>query len=180
MFGASQGRQPSLNPSKRDLLRGTAALAGTGLLSSFTADAQTAAAPPASTLRVVQTSLARIFDPHFTTSFYTRDFSYLVFDTLFAVDDKFVPRPQMVDRWEVSDDRLTYTFHLRDGLKWHDGSSVTSEDCIASIRRWGSRDGMGQMLLAFTSQIPAVDENTFKIVLKEPFGLVLESLAKIG
>ena len=45
-------------------------------------------------------------------------------------------QPQMAD-WKVSDDKLTYTFTLRDGLKWHDGAPVTAEDCVASLKRWG-------------------------------------------
>ncbi|MBV8167021.1 MAG: ABC transporter substrate-binding protein, partial [Alphaproteobacteria bacterium] len=80
-----------------------------------------AAAQPAPTLRVVPIQLVRIFDPHFTTSFTTRDFGYLVFDTLLAINDKFEPQPQMVERWTVSPDQLTYRFVLRPGLKWHDG-----------------------------------------------------------
>jgi peptide/nickel transport system substrate-binding protein len=135
---------------------------------------------PSSTLRVVQQSLTRIYDPHFTTSFYTRDFGYLVFDTLLAVNEQFEPKPQMAERWEISADKLTYTFHLRDGLKWHDGQPVTAEDCIASIKRWGSRDGMGQALLSFTQEMVAIDAKSFKIVLKEPYGQVLDTLGKVG
>ena len=49
----------------------------------------------------------------------------------------------MVDKWTVSDDKLTWTFTLRDGLEWHDGKPVTAEDCIASLKRWGARDAHG-------------------------------------
>ena len=56
-------------------------------------------------------------------------------------------------RWSTSTrsraDKLTWTFTLRDGLEWHDGQPVTAEDCIASIKRWGARDAMGQKLMAF-------------------------------
>jgi peptide/nickel transport system substrate-binding protein len=131
-------------------------------------------------LRVVPETLSRILDPHFTTSFTTRDFGYLVYDTLFAVDENFEPKPQMVERWDVSADKLTYSFTLRPGLTWHDGQPVTAADCVASLRRWGSRDAMGQTLLRFVASIDAVDAATFRIVLKEPYGLVLDSLAKIG
>lgn len=58
-------------------------------------------------LRVVPETLSRILDPHFTTSFTTRDFGYLVYDTLLAIDENFEPRPQMVERWEISADKLT-------------------------------------------------------------------------
>jgi len=138
------------------------------------------AAAQEKTLKVAPLQLARIFDPHFTTSFNTRDFGYLVFDTLLAVNDKFEPQPQMVEGWTISTDQLTYRFTLRPGLKWHDGQPVTSADCIASIRRWGSRDGMGQLMLAVTKDIVAVDDRRFEIVLKEPSALVLPALAKVG
>src|SRR5882757_4147499 len=133
-----------------------------------------------SVLRVAPETLSRILDPHFTTSFTTRDLGYLIYDTLFAVDDKFEPQPQMVESYTLSPDKLTYTFVLRPGLKWHDGQPVTAADCVASIRRWASRDSMGQMLTKFLASLEATDANTIKLVLKEPYGLVLDSLAKVG
>ena len=142
--------------------------------------ASIASAADPSVLRVAPETLSRILDPHFTTSFTTRDFGYLVYDTLFAVDDKFEPHPQMVERYTLSDDKLTYLFVLRPGLMWHDGQPVTAADCVASIRRWASRDPMGQMLVKFTASLEAPDVGTIKLVLKEPYGLVLDSLAKIG
>jgi len=133
-----------------------------------------------SVLRVAPETLSRILDPHFTTSFTTRDLGYLVFDTLFAVDDHFEPKPQMVESYKLSDDKLTYIFVLRPGLKWHDGQPVTAADCVASIRRWASRDSMGQTLTKFIASLDAADAATIKLVLKEPYGLVLDSLAKVG
>ena len=73
---------------------------------------------------------------------------------------------------KVSDDKLTYTFTLRDGLKWHDGTPVTAEDCAASLQRWGKRDGMGQKLMDFTASLEATDAKTITLKLKEPYGLV--------
>src|SRR4051812_34559581 len=129
-------------------------------------------------LKAVMTTPARIIDPIFTTAYAGRNHGYMIFDTLFAVDEKFEVQPQMVKEWKVSDDKLTYTFTLRDGLKFHDGAPVTSEDCIASIRRWGANDGMGQKLMDFTKEMVAVNDKTFSLVLKEPYGLVLQSLGK--
>ena len=53
----------------------------------------------------------------------------------------------MVENWSVSEDKLIYTFTLRPGLKWHDGTPVVPADCIASIARWGKRDPLGQKLM---------------------------------
>ena len=139
-----------------------------------------AAGQSQSTLRVVPETLSRVLDPHFTTSFTTRDLGYLIYDTLFAMNDKFEPQPQMVDRYTVSPDKLTYTFVLRPGLKWHDGQPVTAADCVASIRRWASRDSMGQTMAKFMTSLEATDAGTIKMVLREPYGLVLDSLGKIG
>jgi peptide/nickel transport system substrate-binding protein len=132
------------------------------------------------TLRVAPETLTNIFDPHFTTSFTTRDFSYLVFDTLLAVNDRWEPTPQMVERWDRSADGMTWTFALREGLAFHDGSAVTSEDCVASLRRWAARDALGGLLMQATGALEPLDAKRFQLRLREPFGFVPDALAKPG
>jgi peptide/nickel transport system substrate-binding protein len=129
------------------------------------------------TITAVMHSDLRIIDPGFTTAYITRDHGYMVYDTLLATDSSFKVQPQMAD-WKVSDDKLTYTFTLRDGLKWHDGTPVTAEDCVASLKRWGKNDNMGQKLMDFTASIEPIDAKSFALKLKEPYGLVLESIGK--
>ena len=129
------------------------------------------------TITAVMHSDLRVIDPIMTTAYITRDHGYMVYDTLLATDSSFKIQPQMAD-WKVSDDKLTYTFTLRDGLKWHDGTSVTAEDCVASLQRWGKRDGMGQKLMDFTASLEATDAKTITLKLKEPYGLVLDSIGK--
>jgi len=146
-------------------------------LAVSTALTPAAAAGGAKTLLVKMHSDLRVIDPLFTTAYITRDHGYMIFDTLLATDSNFKVQPQMAD-WKVSDDKLTYTFTLRDGLKWHDGTPVTAEDCVASLRRWGKMDNMGQKLMDFTASIEAADARTIVLKLKEPYGQVLESIAK--
>ena len=141
------------------------------LLTAGVASAQT-------TLKVVMLSDLKILDPIWTTAYIVRDHGYMVYDTLLAMDAELKVKPQMVDSWTVSDDKLTYKFVLRDGLKFHDGQPVTAEDCVASIKRWGARDAMGQKLMQFTRELAVVDAKTFTLSLKEPFGMVLEALGK--
>jgi peptide/nickel transport system substrate-binding protein len=132
------------------------------------------------TLRFIPQADLRSIDPIWTTAYVTRNFGYLVFDTLFALDKDFKPRPQMVDRWTVSDDKLSYRFTLRDGLKWHDGEPVRAADCVASLERWGKRDTLGQKLMDAIGEMRAVDDRTFTIALKSPFPLILDALGKLS
>jgi peptide/nickel transport system substrate-binding protein len=149
------------------------ALAVIGALAgcSGTADAET-------TLKVVMHSDLKILDPIWTTAYIVRDHGYMIYDTLFSEDEKGEIKPQMVDRYDVSPDKLLYTLTLRDGLLWHDGTPVTSEDCVASIRRWAAKDTLGQKMMSFVSSIDVVDAKTFTIKLKEPTALVLMGLGE--
>ena len=131
-----------------------------------------------STLRVVMHSDLKIVDPIWTTAYIVRNHGYMIYDTLFAMDAKGEIKPQMVDKYEVSADKLTYTMTLRDGLLWHDGTPVTSEDCIASIKRWAAKDSLGQKMFTFVKEIQVVNPKTFRIVLKEQTGLVFQALGK--
>ena len=157
------------------------------MLSGFTAAAIVAAglsfAGPASAqsvLRVVPHADLQNLDPIWTTAYITRNHGYLIYDTLYAMDESFVPQPQMAEGHTVSDDKLTWTFTLRDGLKFHDGATVVGEDVVASLKRWGQRDGMGQKLFEVIASLEAPDDKTIVMTLTEPYGLVLESIGKIS
>src|SRR5471030_1962479 len=132
------------------------------------------------TLRMVPHADIKILDPIWTTALITRNFGYMVYDTLFSTDADLKVQPQMAEKYTVSADKLTWTITLRDGLLWSDGTPVASDDCIASLKRWGARDSFGQALLKSTGELKRIDDRTFAIVLKEPFGLVLEALGKIS
>jgi peptide/nickel transport system substrate-binding protein len=149
-------------------------LAATPLLLARSASAQ----PKAKTLRVVMQSDLKILDPVWTTAYIVRNHGFLIYDQLFALDEKLKPQPQMVDTWKTSADQLTWTFTLRDELKWHDGAPVTSADVISSIKRWTDKDVVGGVLAKFIREMKATDDKTFEIALKEPFGLMLASLAR--
>lgn len=132
------------------------------------------------TLRVIPHADLKNLDPIWTTAYITRNHGYMIYDTLFAMDEDFKPQPQMVDTWTTSDDGLTWTFVLRDGLKFHDGADVTATDVVASLERWGKRDGMGQQLMANTASLEAQDAKTVVLTLANEYGLVLESIGKIS
>ncbi len=130
------------------------------------------------TLRFIPQADLSSLDPIVTTSYAVRNYGYLVFDTLYAADAGFRARPQMVEGHDVSADGLTWTMRLREGLRFHDGSPVRAVDCVASIRRWGARDGLGQMLLALSNDMPVVDDRTWRFRLKAPFPFLPDALGK--
>ncbi|MFC0385664.1 ABC transporter substrate-binding protein [Muricoccus vinaceus] len=135
-------------------------------------------AQAAGTLTLVLESEVVILDPYATTAAITRTFGYHVWDTLFAMAENGEIRPQMVRDHTASPDGLTWTFTLRDGLKFHDGAPVTAADCVASLNRWMPRDPLGRMLQAVVASIEPRGADSFAIVLKEPFPLLLDVLGK--
>jgi len=95
-------------------------------------------------LRVVPQGEVKVFDPHQSQVNLTSMHAALVYDTLFSWDADMVARPQMVERWTISDDKLLYTFSLRAGLKFSDGSPLTTRDAIATLKRLFVRDSQIQ------------------------------------
>ncbi|MDW9776484.1 ABC transporter substrate-binding protein [Sinorhizobium meliloti] len=162
--------------SRRNLFK-VGIAAGTSLAMPSVLRAQTASVG-ARTVHMVKSDL-RVFDPIWTATTITGDHGAAIYDTLFSLDSKFMPQPQMVGKWGVSDDKKTYTFELRDGLGWHDGTPVTAADCVASIRRWAEVAPGGQLIMERANDISKKDDKTFTIALKEPLGLLVEILADL-
>lgn len=159
---------------KRFSLLGAAALLALGAATAPQAQAQ----PKPTTLRMVPHADLKTLDPLFNTAYITRNHGYMVFDTLFAQDSHGQPKPQMVQSWTTSPDGKSWTFTLRPGLKFNDGTPVTAEDCVASLQRWAKKDTLGQAMMAAGAELAATSADTFTLTLKQPFGLVLDALAK--
>jgi peptide/nickel transport system substrate-binding protein len=164
--------------TRRDLIK-TSLAAGTVVSMPSVARAQTAPTA-ARAVRMVKAGDLRVFDPIFTTAGITAEHGLAIYDTLFALDSKLTPQPQMVGKWSVSDDKKTYTFELRDGLGWHDGTPVTAADCVASIRRWAQVAPGGKLIMARAQDISKKDDKTFTIKLKEPLGSLIGLLTGVA
>ena len=130
------------------------------------------------TLKVVPHSNITILDPIWTTAFVTRNHGYMIYDTLFGTDLEGKVKPQMVETWSASKDNKVWTFTLRDGLEFHDGKPVTSEDVVASLKRWSSRDSFGGVMLKSLDSYETPNAKTFIVKFKQPFGVMLEALGK--
>ncbi len=131
-------------------------------------------------LRVIPSADVSELDPTRGANLVSRIYSQMVFDTLFALDHDLSPKPMMVERESVSPDALTYTFTLRPGLKFHDGTPVTTRDVVASLDRWMGGTSIGGQLKARVAAMAIVDDLTFTLALKQPFGLVEFMLAGPG
>src|SRR3954464_1618469 len=153
---------------------GAGTLAATGGLAT-PAISQGAAAK---TLRFVPQANLANFDPIWGTQYVVRNAAVLVWDTLYGFDETLTPQRQMVESEETSSDGLTWTFKLRPGLKFHDGSPVLAKDVVASLARWSVRDSMGVMIKAIQQELVAADDRTVKWVLKKPYPKMLIALGK--
>ena len=145
-----------------------------GLLSSpFKLSAQT----PATTFRWVPSTDLSVLDPVFTTAAITACHALQVFDTLFGLDAQYQPHPQMVERFALDDTKLRWTLVLRPDLRFHDGSPVLAQDVVASLKRFGKRNLLGQPLFNLVTDISATDPHTLIVSLNRPFSLLPYTLA---
>jgi peptide/nickel transport system substrate-binding protein len=168
-----------MKPTRRTMVKGTLAAAAS-IAAPALGQAQSPAPPASRTLKAVMHADLRVLDPVWTTANISSYHGGLVYDTLFEQTAGFEARPQMVERFAVSDDRKTWTFVLRDGLRFSDGSAVTSADCVASIRRWAARSGGGQHMFRRVTDTPVTDDKTFRLVLREPYPLMLDYLSNLA
>ncbi len=162
--------------SRRSTIGAAAGLVAAGPL----ANPSLAQGAARNTLRFIPHSNLAAVDPVAASGYIVRNYGFMVYDTLFAVDPDFRVQPQMVEGHEVSGDGRLWRFRLREGLKFHDDQPVRGADCVASIRRWGARDTMGQTLMLAVDEIRATGDRDFEIRLKRPFPLMLEALGKLS
>jgi peptide/nickel transport system substrate-binding protein len=160
--------------NRRELMLGASAAAAAAGLSA------PAAAQAKGVLKVIPHASLTTLDPVATTGYIVRNHGYMIWDTLFAMNEKLEVQPQMASGVEISADKLTYRITLRDGLAWHDDTPVTSADCVPSLERWGKVDGMGIRLMTYVESITADGPKTIVIKLKRPYGFVLESIGKLS
>ena len=160
---------------RRGLIMGAAALAGSGLATPRIARAQ-----GSKVLKFVPYVDLAILDPVANTNAVTRTHSFLVFDTLFGVDNAFRTQPQMAAGYVVDPEFRDWTISLRDGLRFHDNTPVLARDVVASLQRWGRRDVFGMSLMEVVDEISAPSDREIRFRLKAPFRLLPDALGKIA
>ena len=133
----------------------------------------------AKTLIFVPQANLTSLDPVWTTATVTRNFSLMVYETLYGRDQAFNPQPQMVEGHTIDDDGKRWTMKLREGLLFHDGTPVLARDCVASLQRWLKRDAVSETFNARVDAIEAPDDRTLVWRLKKPFPLLAHFLSKV-
>src|SRR5213596_2376433 len=159
----------------RFLVRWSVALAVIVLIVSGVAVAQTPRR--GGVLRVGNLGEPPALDAHWTTASITETLTNHIYEGLYSLDATNRPIPMLAESHTVSKDGLTYTFKLRQGIKFHNGKEMTSEDVVASLARWGKQSTYGKTLFAQVAEWKPVDKYTVEMKLKEKSAIVLISLA---
>jgi len=155
---------------------GTSLIATAGL-NAFPAIGKTASEK---VLRFVPQADLANFDPITASQIVVRNAAVMVWDMLYGLDSQMRPQPQMVESESVSSNGLVWTFKLRGGLKFHDGTPVLARDVVASLNRWSVRDAMGKLIREVQKELVATDDKTFRWTLSKPFPKMKFALAKLN
>ena len=180
--GAGQNGQnvalsgPETRMQRRHVLAAATAAALGGMPARAALGQGSAAA--AKVLRFVPQADLPSLDPIVSTATATRNHGFAVWDTLYGFNQDYAAEPQMAEGHVIEQDGRRIAIRLREGLVFHDGEPVRAADCVASIRRWAARDPFGQVLMARTEELTAVDDRTILFRLSRPFPLIFDALAK--
>ncbi len=110
------------------------------------------------------------FDPHLTSAYASFQILENIYDTLVEPGDDLAMQPALATRWEVSDDNLAWTFHLRNGVRWHNGRAFVADDVVFSYQRIMDRRVGAPNAYRFETveSVTAPDDLTVLIKVKRP------------
>ncbi|SEC41216.1 ABC transporter substrate-binding protein [Paenibacillus sp. GP183] len=128
------------------------------------------------TLNIALSADPTTFDPSFSTAFFDRQPYQNIYDKLVDRDASGKIVPMLVEKWSISDDNKTYTFNLRQGVKFHDGTDFNAEAVKFTFERNMEKSSGRKSEMAVVSKVTVVDPNTVQIELKQPFSAFLSSL----
>ncbi len=115
-------------------------------------------------------------DPSKTSSYYSFQVLENVYDTLVEPDENLEMQPALAQSWEVSDDQLTWTFTLREGVEYHDGSPFTADDVVYSFNRIIEEELPVAYRFATVEKVTAPDDSTVVIEVAQPTPNLLASV----
>lgn len=117
------------------------------------------------------TAAPTLFNPYYSTDTSSSTLEGFMFSGLVTVDEDFNPEGDLAESWEFSDDGLTWTFHLRENVKWHDGEDFNADDVVFSYGIPLDEEYVGPRGLPFEiiDEINKIDDYTVEFVLSEPY-----------
>jgi peptide/nickel transport system substrate-binding protein len=145
--------------SRRESLIGATAMLGASALPA-------AAQRRGGDLVFAQEATVPTLDMHFSTSIATRNVAMNMYECLVTRDEKNAPIPDLAEGFEESADGLTYTFRVRQGVKFHNGQDMTAADVLASWQRF-QRMALQRGILGQVERMEAPDRATFVVTLKQ-------------
>ncbi|WP_298019165.1 ABC transporter substrate-binding protein [uncultured Dysosmobacter sp.] len=131
----------------------------------------TSVSTPANEVTVgIAQGLDESLDPHKAVAAGTKEVMFNVFEGLMKPTSTGDLIPAVAEKYEVSDDRMTYTFTLREGVKFHNGDTVAAEDVVYSIERCADTSEGAPLVEAFSviQKVEATDDRTVAITISEP------------
>ena len=115
-------------------------------------------------------------DPQKTTAYPSFQVLENVFDTLVEPDENLEMQPALAESWETSEDGLTWTFALRDDVKWHNGRDFVADDVVFSYKRIMDEELSNAYRFSSVEDVKATDERTVEITLTQPTPGLLANL----
>lgn len=129
-------------------------------------------------IKVASSAQPATMDPHMNTAVILAEVSRNVFEQLFTLNSKYQAVPMLAESYDLSDDGKTYTFHLRKGVKFHNGKEMKAEDVVASLKKWSTINSKAAMFK--DGEFKVQDDYTVVLTLpKRTFGII-EAIADNG
>src|SRR5215213_5651113 len=124
---------------------------------------------PPNTLYVALEAEPPELDPNLSSAYVDRQVMASLYDKLVDIDENGEIVPMLAKSYDVSDDGKVYTFHLRDGIKFHDGTEFNAEAAKYNLERYQEEDSVRSTEVEPIESVEAVDEYTVRVTLSEPF-----------
>jgi peptide/nickel transport system substrate-binding protein len=128
------------------------------------------------TLKIAYPTQPTTLDPTITTADATRDPARLIYETLVTLNEDYEVTPMLAKSYEISEDGKTYTFTLREGIKFHNGKEMKSDDVVVSMEKW-SESAVAKSNLGVHKWV-AKDEYTVELQVDKPSSVLMLVLAE--
>lgn len=129
------------------------------------------------TLMVALAGPPATLDPHASSGFIDQQIAWHVYEGLWTIDSEFQAQPMLAESGEYDEDGTTFTITLREGVKFHDGSDLDSDDVVASLQRWQESASYGGIFSAIVNDVSAASPTEVVLTMDAPSPALEQLLA---